>query len=214
MVIRCILFDMDDTLLKLNVDWVKLTNDINWEFFEGKYSHLTPHKFFVAYFSRLLNKLTKKEQAQVRKRRLEAELQGIPTGKCFAYDYVLADMKKNYKLGVVSGNYKPTVKKALAVCGINRYIKMAVSIDDVPISKPSPEPLLFALKKLKCKPSQSVYVGDHPDDMRAGKAAGMFTVGVAANEFALKRLNAVKPNVIIKNIGELPNVLNKLNKFK
>jgi HAD superfamily hydrolase (TIGR01509 family) len=212
--IRCILFDMDDTLLKLDVDWVAMTKDIDWEFFGGKYSYMTPHKFFVAYFSRLMGKLTKKQQALVRKRRLETELQGIPSGQCFAYDYVLADLKKKYKLGVVSGNYRPTVKKALSVCGLNRYIKVAISIDDIPYSKPSPQPLLFAAWKLKAKPSETVYVGDHPDDMRAGQAAGMGTIGVAANAFALKRLKAVKPNAIVRHIGELPRLMEKMNRFK
>jgi len=209
--IRCILFDMDDTLLKLDVDWVKLTKGIGWEFFEGKYSHLTPHKFFVAYFSRLMSQLSKAQQAEVRRIRLAEEMAGIPTGRCFVYDYVLADLKKKYKLGVVSGNYRPTVRKALAVCGINRYVKVAVSIDDCPYSKPSPEPLLFALKRLRSKPRESVYVGDHPDDILAGKAAGMKTIGIAANSFALKRLKSVKPDAIVRHIGELPAVLKKIN---
>jgi HAD superfamily hydrolase (TIGR01549 family) len=198
---------MDDTLLSLNVDWKGLTEEIDVDYFNGKYPYLTPHKFFVAYFSRLLNQLTKKQQIDVRRRRLEVERQGTVTGTCFPYMPMIADLSKRYKLGVVSGNYKPTVNSALSKCGLRKYMKVIISIDDCPVSKPSPESLYIALKKLGVKPHEAVYVGDHPDDTQAGKAAGMRTIGVAATEFAFHRLEKVGPDAIVKNIGQIPKVL-------
>ena len=205
--LKAIIFDMDDTLLRLNVDWKGLTEEIDVDYFNGKYSHLTPHKFFVAYFSRLLNQLTKKQQIDVRRRRFEVERQGTVTGTCFPYMPMIADLSKRYKLGVVSGNYEPTVYSALSKCSLRKYMKVIISIDDCPVSKPSPEPLYMALKKLGVKPHEAVYVGDHPDDMRAGKAAGMRTIGVAATEFAFRRLEKVRPDAIVKNIGQIPKIL-------
>jgi HAD superfamily hydrolase (TIGR01549 family) len=205
--LKAVIFDMDDTLLSLNVDWKGLTEEIDVDYFHGKYPYLTPHKFFVAYFSRLLNQLTKKQQIDVRRRRLEAERQGTVTGTCFPYTSIIADLSKRYKLGVVSGNYKLTVNSALSKCGLKKYMKAIISIDDCPISKPSPEPLYMVLKKLAVKPHEAAYVGDHPDDMRAGKAAGMRTIGIAATEFAFRRLEKVGPDAIVNNIGQIPNVL-------
>jgi len=205
--LKVILFDMDDTLLRLNVDWKGLTEEIDVDYFNGKYPYLTPHKFFVAYFSRLLSRLTKKQQLDVRRRRLEVERQGTVTGTCFPYMPMIADLSKKYKLGVVSGNYGPTVHSALSKCGLKKYMKVIISIDDCPVSKPSPEPFYMALRKLDVKPNEVVYVGDHPDDMRAGKAAGMKTIGVAATEFAFRRLEEVRPDAIIKNIGQIQKVL-------
>ena len=205
--LKAIIFDMDDTLLRLNVDWKGLTEEIDVDYFNGKYPYLTPHKFFVAYFSRLLNQLTKRQQLDVRRRRLEAERQGSVTGTCPPYTPIIVGLSKRYKLGVVSGNYKPTVNSALSKCGLWKYMKVIISIDDCPISKPSPEPLYMALKKLGVKPEEAVYVGDHPDDIRAGKAAGMRTIGVAATEFAFRRLEKVRPDAIVKDIGQIPKML-------
>src|SRR5271157_3752952 len=112
--LKAIIFDMDDTLLKLHVDWRSLTEDIDVDYFNGKYPYLTPHKFFVAYFSRLLKQLTKNQQLEIRRRRLELESEGVAKGTCFPYNQIISDLSKKYKLGVVSGNYRPTVRSAIS----------------------------------------------------------------------------------------------------
>lgn len=51
--------------------------------------------------------------------------------------------------------------------------------DHVMRSKPDPEPLLLACSRIGCTPANGIYVGDHPRDISAGNAAGMFTVAAA-----------------------------------
>lgn len=48
--------------------------------------------------------------------------------------------------------------------------------DSTPHSKPHPEPLLEAARRLKLEPGQCIYVGDDERDIAAGRAAGMGTV--------------------------------------
>jgi HAD superfamily hydrolase (TIGR01549 family) len=209
--IKAVIFDMDNTLLELNVDWKGLTNEIDYDYFEGKYSHLTPHKFFVAFFSKLLNMLTKKQQKEIREKRLEKEMEGLATGTCFPYRGILKSLSKRYKLGVVSGNYRPTILKALQKCGYRKFIKVVVSVDDVPQSKPSPLPILAALKKLRVKPENAVYVGDHPDDIKAARNARTYAIGVltAKRNYDTKLEGA---DIVIKNLFELESALEKLEK--
>jgi len=211
--IKAVIFDMDNTLLELNVNWKELTNEINYDYFEGKYSHLNPHKFFVAFFSKLFNMLTKKQQREVREKRLEKEIEGLATGTCFPYRGILKSLSKKYKLAVVSGNYRPTVVKALQKCGYRRFIKVIVSIDDVPESKPSPLPILTALKKLKVKPENAVYVGDHPDDIRAARNAGTYAIGVltAKRNYDTKLEGA---DAVLKDLFELESALEELENKK
>jgi phosphoglycolate phosphatase len=52
-----------------------------------------------------------------------------------------------------------------------------VSGDTTSHSKPHPEPLLYACKKMSVQPEHCVYIGDAARDIEAGKAAGMFTIG-------------------------------------
>jgi phosphoglycolate phosphatase len=51
-----------------------------------------------------------------------------------------------------------------------------VSGDTTPFSKPHPEPLLEAARRLGVAPQDCVYVGDDERDIVAGRAAGMLTV--------------------------------------
>lgn len=53
-----------------------------------------------------------------------------------------------------------------------------VCADDVIESKPHPAMLQRALAELETAAAQSVYVGDHPRDVEAGRRAGMRTVAV------------------------------------
>jgi len=48
--------------------------------------------------------------------------------------------------------------------------------DTTPYSKPHPEPLLEAARRLGVAPGLCLYVGDDERDVVAGKAAGMGTV--------------------------------------
>jgi HAD superfamily hydrolase (TIGR01509 family) len=210
--LKAIVFDMDNTLLELNVNWYGLTREIDYDYFGGQYTHLTPHKFFVACFYKLLNKLTKKQTEEIKEKRLEKEMEGLATGSCFPYRGILQSLSKKYKLGVVSGNYRETIEKALRKCGYRGFIKAVVSIDDVQESKPSPLPLLKALKKLKVKPSEAVYIGDHPDDIKAARNAGMYSIGVLTYKRKYDQLYNEKPDFIIKNLFELEKILPELEK--
>ncbi|QNK72018.1 HAD-IA family hydrolase [Variovorax sp. PAMC28562] len=51
-----------------------------------------------------------------------------------------------------------------------------VSGDTTPFSKPHPEPLFEAARRLGVDPAACVYVGDDERDIVAGRAAGMWTV--------------------------------------
>lgn len=53
---------------------------------------------------------------------------------------------------------------------------VVISGDTTPHSKPHPEPLLEAARRLGLEPQRCVYVGDDERDIVAGRAAGMPTV--------------------------------------
>lgn len=57
--------------------------------------------------------------------------------------------------------------------------RVVISGDTTPFSKPHPEPLFEAARRLGVAPSACVYVGDDERDIIAGRAAGMRTVAAA-----------------------------------
>lgn len=83
------------------------------------------------------------------------------------------------KLGIVTSKRRRTVGLAFAVLPIGRYFDAVVTADDTTRHKPRPEPVLLALEQLGSTADEAAFVGDSPFDVRAGKAAGVFTVAVS-----------------------------------
>ena len=59
------------------------------------------------------------------------------------------------------------------------YPKVVVCPDHVKLTKPNPEPIILACKKLGIKPENTVYIGDHIRDIQAGANAGAVTIAAA-----------------------------------
>ena len=58
-----------------------------------------------------------------------------------------------------------------------RNLKVIICPDHVSISKPDPEGILLACKKLDVAPNNTIYLGDHMNDLIAGQAAGTKVLG-------------------------------------
>ncbi len=91
----------------------------------------------------------------------------------------LIDTLDSHKVqwGVVTNKAKKFTDPALAY--LNLHPSVTVCGDTLGIRKPSPEPILYAVKQLDRKPEEGVYVGDDMRDITAGNAAGCRT-GAAA----------------------------------
>ncbi|ALO46291.1 HAD-IA family hydrolase [Pseudohongiella spirulinae] len=81
--------------------------------------------------------------------------------------------------GVVTNKPLRYSEPLLSVLGLSENCAVLICPDHVSHSKPHPEPLLLACKRLGCEPEASIYVGDHPRDIEAGRAAGMATIAAA-----------------------------------
>lgn len=81
--------------------------------------------------------------------------------------------------GIVTNKAKrftePLVRSIAAFSGAGAV----VSGDTTPFSKPHPEPLLEAARRLDLDPARCIYVGDDERDIVAGRAAGMRTVAAS-----------------------------------
>lgn len=78
--------------------------------------------------------------------------------------------------GVVTNKSKRFTDPLTKAMPIFKNAAVVISGDTTPHSKPHPEPLLEAARRLQVDPSRCVYVGDDERDVIAGKAAGMTTV--------------------------------------
>lgn len=83
------------------------------------------------------------------------------------------------KLGIVTAKRRKTVDLAFGQLGIERYFDVVVTTDDTELHKPHPEPVLRALELVGATSAGAAFIGDSPFDIQAGKAAGVFTIGVS-----------------------------------
>lgn len=95
----------------------------------------------------------------------------------------------------------------LSKAGLEKQLEAIVTADDVRHKKPSAEPLIRCSQKLGVPPKKCVYVGDTRVDIRAGKAAGMKTVGVLTGFDDYAALNRETPDAIIGSIAQLSEIL-------
>ncbi|MDO8909097.1 MAG: HAD-IA family hydrolase [Pseudohongiella sp.] len=81
--------------------------------------------------------------------------------------------------GVVTNKPERFSKPLMAKLGLMSRCAVLICPDHVRYTKPHPEPLLLACTLTGGTAGQSIYVGDHPRDIEAGKAAGMKTIAAA-----------------------------------
>ncbi|HET7626943.1 MAG TPA: pyrophosphatase PpaX [Bacillales bacterium] len=123
------------------------------------------------------------------------------------YETVQVLKAHRFKLGIVTTKARKTVEMGLKLTGLASFFETVVTIDDVKEAKPSPEPILKALRILEARAETALMVGDSPHDISAGKNAGTATAGV---EWAVKGsevLRKMNPDVMLEKMPQLLDVL-------
>ena len=104
--------------------------------------------------------------------------------------------------GVVTSKAGPTVQLAFdALPEVADHIDALVAVEDTPVHKPLPDPVLLALDRLGADAADACYVGDAPFDIAAGRAAGVATVGVTWGFFP--RDAVADADVVIDEVAAL-----------
>jgi pyrophosphatase PpaX len=79
------------------------------------------------------------------------------------------------RLALVTGVERVMMEYTLNPFSLSEFFETRITADDVPNSKPDPEGINLALRRLRVNPQETMYVGDSPADMIAGKRAGVLT---------------------------------------
>lgn len=73
------------------------------------------------------------------------------------YETLDALKKAGFKLGIVTTKLRDTVNMGLKLTGIGEFFETVVTLDDVTMAKPDPEPVLLALKQLGSEPAEALW---------------------------------------------------------
>ncbi|MHA1267285.1 MAG: HAD family hydrolase [Candidatus Helarchaeota archaeon] len=121
---------------------------------------------------------------------------------------LLKNLKPTYKIAIVTSGSRSDTTELLKQFGIFQYIDAFISADDVENTKPHPEGIQTILKELGVSPSETLYAGDLPLDIKAGKNAGLKEIiAVSTGLVPRSDLELENPSQIIRHVTELSNLL-------
>ena len=110
---------------------------------------------------------------------------------------------RGHRLGVVTSGNVERVRREANQSGLIDLFEIFVCHEDITHRKPDPEGLQIALARLKSRPEECAYVGDAPEDIQMGKAAGILTVGVRSNYPSNARILSLTPDIYVESLTEL-----------
>lgn len=90
------------------------------------------------------------------------------------------------------------------------HFEVILGGDSLPERKPSPQPLLEAARQCGRAPNDCLMIGDSRIDILAGRAARMTTCGFVAGFRGREELVAAGADVLIERFGELLEVIRKV----
>jgi HAD superfamily hydrolase (TIGR01509 family) len=93
--------------------------------------------------------------------------------------------------------------------GIRDCFEVVLGRQDVSNIKPHPAPLLASLDRLRLRPEEVLNVGDTPLDVRAGRDAGVVTVGVLTGAGTSDQLRDSGAEAILRSLADFPDYLDR-----
>lgn len=118
-------------------------------------------------------------------------------------DAVRTLKQRGARLGVVTSKMRAGCIRGLAACGFGGLFEVLVGADDVEKHKPDPAPVQRALAQLNADPTATVFVGDSPHDLVAGRAAGVRTAAVLWGPFSRHHLESHGPDYWLERPEEI-----------
>lgn len=120
-----------------------------------------------------------------------------------ALDTVRALKNAGLRLGIVSSKNRGGIDRGISHCGFENLFESFVCADTMELCKPDPAPVRHAMEMLGGTPETTLFVGDSPHDIAAGRDAGTDTAACLWGPFARERLERERPTYWVKNFEEL-----------
>jgi len=186
MVINCVIFDLDGVLVDSIMAWIEAYKE-TFRKFGLDFPDLKKLKIIMWATDReLIDRFlprdfeNREEKIQQIERYLFITMERfIPTSYIRQQEgskkLLEALKQRNKKLAIVTNSDRRLVDRIMHRFELHKFFDVIVTKNDVRMTKPHPDPILQAAKKLGCKPNAILYIGDSEIDIIAGKAAGVMT---------------------------------------
>ncbi|KKO51733.1 HAD family hydrolase [Paenibacillus sp. DMB20] len=120
---------------------------------------------------------------------------------------VIAHSRKKYKTGLITNGKTSIQYGKIDKLGLRNDFDLILVSEEAGIKKPDPGIFEMALNKLRLKPEECIYVGDHPaNDIEGAAKTGMETIWIQVNQPWNPEITA-RPRHSIKHMSELLELL-------
>ena len=109
-------------------------------------------------------------------------------------------------IALVTNKPRSATEPLLLALDLTRRFSVVIAGGDGPL-KPDPAAIIAALAPLDVPPAHAWVVGDGPQDIQAGRAAGAFTLGVLGGFATEASLRDAEPDLLLRDLHELPHLL-------
>jgi phosphoglycolate phosphatase len=113
------------------------------------------------------------------------------------------DALRGVPLALCTNKPRRITLEVISRLGLADRFSCVVAGGDVTRQKPHEEALLSIGAELGLSPSRLAMVGDGPQDVECGRAAGAYTVAVAGGFASTERLRTADPDILITGLSEL-----------
>lgn len=204
--ITTLLFDFDGTLLDTNELIIQTFQHVLGNHYPGKYERIdilpflgpTLHESFGSIDAEKTEQLI--EEYRLWNKSMHDELSS-------EFDGVSETMKLlkavGMKMAIVSTKRKEMVMLGLELLDVEGVFDEVIARDDVTNTKPDPEPILLALKRLGVTADEALMIGDNYHDIEGGQNAGVRTAGVAWSAKGEAFLQTFNPDYMLQHITDL-----------
>jgi len=171
--IELVIFDFDDTILHLDVDWPSVKTEILS--LAAEYGIKIDRTLHLAVIANELSKAGVKERIDEIFLKYETD---CVKDKCYRLFPKMSSLIKELdsggiKLAIASGNHTRTITEILSQVDLIGSFDLVCGRDKVKKNKPDPDQLLFIMDKLKIPKEKTIFAGDSLNDEGAAKAAGL-----------------------------------------
>jgi len=210
--IKAILFDMDGTLTKYNLNYylarVKIADELNalninsFKIHQGmninsmltSVEHKIPETDYNLLLGRIYAIMSKYELEFAKKVEILPGVQNT------------LQILKNYglKIAIVTNNGRAASKKVIDKFSMHDLIDVLITREDVYRCKPNGEMVKKAMDILKVKSNETLFVGDSIVDILAARNSSVLSVAVPSGPTKSIDLINNLPNYVVQYISDIP----------
>ena len=126
-------------------------------------------------------------------------------------DEMLKQLHGRYPMAVVSARDEHSTMAFLEQFDLVKYFDVIVTALSAEHTKPYPDPVLLAAKKMNFPAENCLMIGDTTVDIRAGRSAGAQTVGVLCGFGEESELRKMGADMILEDTPKLTELMKKRN---